>query len=223
MNNTIRYQTVTPILLSILQKLMQAEELNLFRLVGGTSLSLQLGHRQSIDIDLFTDAEYGSIDFSAIDLYLNKTFSYIDSINTGIVGMGKSYFIGESAQQCIKLDLFYTDHFIRPVLAIDGLRLADLEEITAMKIDVIARGGRKKDFWDIHALLDTFTIGQMLEFHNERYPYSHNRDETIRQLVQFEDADNDFDPICLKQKYWELIKLDIHEKLEDFRKVNHGK
>jgi hypothetical protein len=222
MNNTIRYQTVTPILLSILQKLMQAEELKLFRLVGGTSLSLQLGHRQSVDIDLFTDAEYGSIDFSAIDLFLNKTFSYIDSINTGIVGMGKSYFIGESAQQCIKLDLFYTDHFIRPVLVIDGLRLADLEEITAMKIDVIARGGRKKDFWDIHELLETFTIGQMLKLHQERYPYSHNRDETIRQLVQFEDADNDFDPICVKHKYWELIKLDIHEKLEDFKKVNHG-
>lgn len=139
MKNTLRLQTVTPFLLSILQKLMQAEELKLFRLVGGTSLSLQLGHRQSVDIDLFTDAEYGSIDFSAIDLYLNRTFSYIDSINTGIVGMGKSYFIGESAQQCIKLDLFYTDHFIRPVFVIDGLRLADLEEITAMKIDAIGR------------------------------------------------------------------------------------
>ena len=201
---------------------MQDEELNRFRLVGGTSLSLQLGHRQSFDIDLFTDAEYGSVDFSVIDQYLSRNFTYIDSLNTGIAGMGKSYFIGQSAQQCIKLDLYYTDHFIRPVLTIDRLRLANLEEITAMKIDVIARGGRKKDFWDIHELLETFTIGQMLKLHQERYPYSHDRDETIKQLVQFEDADNDFDPICLKHKYWELIKLDINEKLEDFRKVNHG-
>lgn len=218
MKNSLHYQTVKPFLLSTLRELMQAEELKLFRLVGGTSLSLQLGHRQSVDIDLFTDAEYGSVDFSVIDRYLSKSFSYIDSLNTGIIGMGKSYFIGESAQQCIKLDLFYTDHFIRPVLTIDGLRLADLEEITAMKIDVIARGGRKKDFWDIHELMETFTIGQMLKLHQERYPYSHDRDETVKHLVQFEDADNDFDPICMKHKYWELIKLDIHEKLEDFRK-----
>lgn len=222
MKKSLHYQTVMPFLLSTLRDLMQAQELKLFRLVGGTSLSLQIGHRQSVDIDLFTDAEYGSVDFSVIDQYLSRNFIYIDSINTGIIGMGKSYFIGESTQQCTKLDIFYTDHFIRPVLTIDGLRLADLEEITAMKIDVIARGGRKKDFWDIRELLETFTIGQMLKLHQERYPYSHNRGEVIKQLVQFEDADNDFDPICLKHKYWELIKLDIHEKLEDFRKVNHG-
>lgn len=32
-----------------------------FRLVGGTALSLQMGHRLSVDIDLFTDAEYGTL------------------------------------------------------------------------------------------------------------------------------------------------------------------
>ena len=93
MKKTLHYQTVVPFLHSVLEELMDAEELKSFRLVGGTSLSLQLGHRQSVDIDLFTDAEYGSVDFSAIDRYLNKTFPYIDSTNTGIVGMGKSYFI----------------------------------------------------------------------------------------------------------------------------------
>lgn len=102
MKDSLYYNTVTPVLLSILKQLMEADELQTFRLVGGTSLSLQLGHRQSVDIDLFSDAEYGSIDFSAIDLYL----TYVDSTNTGIIGMGKSYFIGESAQKSIKLDLY---------------------------------------------------------------------------------------------------------------------
>ena len=196
---------------------MQTDELKRFRLVGGTSLSLQLGHRQSVDIDLFTDSEYGSVDFSVIDQYLCRNFNYIDSIHTGIVGMGKSYFIGESAQECVKIDLFYTDRFIRSVLTIDELRLADLEEITAMKIDVIVRGGRKKDFWDIHELLENFTIEQMLKLHQERYPYSHNSEEILKSLIQFDAADADFDPICLKHKYWELVKLDIWEKLEYFR------
>lgn len=214
MKDSLCYNTVTPVLLSILKQLMEADELQTFRLVGGTSLSLQLGHRQSVDIDLFSDAEYGSIEFSAIDLYLRKTFSYVDSTNAGIIGMGKSYFIGESALKSIKLDLYYTDTFIRPILSDDGLRLASLEEIMAMKIDVIARGGRKKDFWDIHELLEKFSIKQMLELHKERYPYGHNRKEILQNLIRFESADGDFNPICLKNKYWELIKLDISESIQ---------
>jgi hypothetical protein len=45
-----------------------------FRLVGGTALSLQIGHRESIDIDLFSD-DYGSLDFRAIEIYLKITFN----------------------------------------------------------------------------------------------------------------------------------------------------
>ena len=50
------WNTVSALLKDSLLLLMQAEELNEFRLVGGTALSLQLGHRMSVDIDLFTDA-----------------------------------------------------------------------------------------------------------------------------------------------------------------------
>jgi hypothetical protein len=55
--------TVSDLLWELLSALMTFDELNSFHLVGGTSLSLLLGHRKSIDIDLFTDAEYGTIDF----------------------------------------------------------------------------------------------------------------------------------------------------------------
>lgn len=46
-----------------------------FRLVGGTALSLQLGHRMSVDIDLFTDAPYRSVDFTAIEKRFGGDFS----------------------------------------------------------------------------------------------------------------------------------------------------
>lgn len=215
MAKSLFYNTVLPRLLSPLQKLMKATEFNGFRLVGGTSLSLQLGHRESVDIDLFTDAAYDSVDFNSIDIYLRSNYSYVDTFNTPIVGMGKSYYIGESSKQCIKLDLYYTDTFIRPILKIDGLRLASIEEIIAMKIDVVSRSGRKKDFWDIHELLDTYSIDQMLQLHEERYPYSHDRQEILARFIQFENVDGDFDPICLKHKYWEIIKLDILEAIQD--------
>lgn len=214
MSLKLYYSTVTPLLLSTLNLLMVSEVFNAFRLVGGTALSLQLGHRQSVDIDLFTDSEYGKIDFETIDKYLRANFSYVDTIDSEIIGFGKSYFVGESKDQSIKLDLFYTDSFIREVLKLDGIRLAHTDDIVAMKIDVVNRGGRKKDFWDLHELLEHYSIDQMLKLHEERYPYSHNEKEILANFQNFEQADTDFDPICLKGKYWEVIELDILEALE---------
>lgn len=60
------WNRVKPLLKDILEDLMNEQLFEPFILVGGTSLSLQLGHRMSVDIDLFTDVEYGSIDFKSI-------------------------------------------------------------------------------------------------------------------------------------------------------------
>ncbi len=59
-------QTVTTLLWDQLEVLMGMQSLDSFRLVGGTALSLLIGHRMSIDIDMFTDAPYGSVDFTLI-------------------------------------------------------------------------------------------------------------------------------------------------------------
>jgi len=190
---------------------MKEDIFKAFRLVGGTALSLQLGHRESMDIDLFTEAEYGSVDFNTIEEYLLGQFSYLDTFDSGAIGHGKSYFVGESADQSIKLDVCYTDPFIRPILNIDGIRFAEIDDIVAMKTDVVGRGGRKKDFWDLHELLCDYSIDQMLQLHQERYPYTHDGKEILSNFRKFEDADADFDPECLRGKYWELVKLDILE------------
>lgn len=207
----LHYNTVVPLLKDTLDVLMDAEEFSEFRLVGGTALSLYRGHRMSIDIDLFTDADYGSIDFEAIDAYLRENFAYVDTNDFGIIGMGKSYFIGESADDSVKLDLYYTDTFIEEAIEEDGIRMATVEEIIAMKLDVIQRTGRKKDFWDIHELRNDYTIGEMIVLHEQRYPYTHDRDLLIAQFTNFEEADDDFEPDCLRGNHWELVKVDIVE------------
>ena len=107
------------------------------------------------------------------------------------------------------MDLFYTDKFIQDIIQIDGIRLATFEEIIAMKIDVISRGGRIKDFSDIHELKDDYSIKEMLALHKQRNPYTHDGDQIRRNITNFENADNDFDPICLKGKLWEIIKFDM--------------
>lgn len=210
--------SVSDLLWEVLSRLMSFEELDSFRLVGGTSLSLQLGHRKSVDIDMFTDAEYNSIDFDAINNLMLNAFDYVEIGHGGNNSMGNSYYVGKNKDELVKVDMFYADTFVYPIVDYNGIRLARLEEVSAMKLEVVGNKGRKKDFWDLHELLDYFSLSQMLDFYNKRYPYSATTEEIITNLTDFSEADSDFDPICLKGKYWELIKIDFEELVKkDFR------
>jgi hypothetical protein len=210
----IYWNTVEGLLKSCLILLMNTPEFSMFRLVGGTGLSLQLGHRMSVDIDLFTDAPYNSVDFEVLDNYLLKQFKYVDTTFGMLPGMGRSYLVGEDMYNAVKLDIYYTDDFIYQPIVIDQVRIATIEEIIAMKVDVIARKGRKKDFWDLHELLNNYSISQMITLHAQRYPYNHDEDLIRKNFIDFSLADDDFDPNCLRGKYWELIKLDFFEALQ---------
>ncbi|MEZ4936895.1 MAG: nucleotidyl transferase AbiEii/AbiGii toxin family protein [Crocinitomicaceae bacterium] len=188
---------------------MSTKEFDSFRIVGGTSLSLQLGHRESVDIDLFTDAPYGSIDFEILEKKLHEIFTYVDCLSIELVGMGKSYFIGDDRSELVKLDVFYTDPFVFPIQVEQGVRFASKEEIIAMKLEVLANGGRKKDFWDLHELLEKYSLDEMMDFYEMRYPYGDSRQEIKTKLNDFSKAEDDFTPKCFRQKEWELIKLDF--------------
>lgn len=156
----LQFKTVKPILRSTLEHLMTIENFAPFRLVGGTSLSLRYGHRMSDDIDLFTDAEYGSLDFHKLQDILKNEFPYCTGDCGTVVSFGVSYLVGNSKEDCVKLDLFYTDPFIRPMEQKGNIRIASVDDIVAMKMDVLPRGGRKKDFWDLHLLHNHYTIEQ---------------------------------------------------------------
>jgi hypothetical protein len=208
------WNTVTPALKEALIKLMQAPELQDFRLVGGTALSLYWGHRMSVDIDLFTDAPYGSIDFYSIEHFLKNNFGYVQGNFGGNAGMGKSYLVGLDEDSAIKLDIYYSmDPFMQPTNEFEELRLATVEEIIAMKVDVIQRGGRKKDFWDLHEALNQYAINDMIALHKQRFEWTHDETLIRKNFADFTIADNDFDPLCLKDKEWVFIKEDIEEAL----------
>lgn len=210
------WNTVNDLLKSSLMTLMNAEELQDFRLVGGTALSLHLGHRMSIDIDLFTDAPYGSIDFGAIERFLLNTFNYVSGDFGDNPAFGKSYLIGNSVTEIIKIDIYYSmDPFIQPYVVRDDIRLASLEDIVGMKLDVVQHGGRKKDFWDLHELLETYDIDRMLEIHKNRSEWTHDEAKIMMNLSDFEEADLEPNPLCLRNKEWVFIKEDIEEALNN--------
>lgn len=201
------WNTVTPLLQQVLEATMAAPAFDEFRLVGGTSLSLQLGHRISVDIDLFTDVNYGSVDFIAIDRFFKSSYAYVDTNEGQPVAMGTSYYVGESENEAVKIDLYYTDSFIHPILDEEGIRFASQEDIIGMKLEMLGHGGRKKDFWDLHMLHDGFSISEMISLYFERYPYSYTEAEIRVAFTNFIIADDDLDPICLLNKHRELIKL----------------
>lgn len=209
----MHWNTVTPLLQDVLKKAMCSEIFLPFRLVGGTSLSLQIGHRESIDIDLFTDVKYGSLDFDAIDRYFREYYPYV-ATNEGLpAAIGKSWYVGKSENNAVKVDLYYTDPFIRPLREEGDIRMASIDDVIAMKLEVLGNGGRKKDFWDLHALHENYSIQQMIDLHQERYPYSHNPAELRAAFIHFDGAENDLDPVCLLGKHWQFIKLDFMQWL----------
>ena len=209
MAKKLYYNVVDDLLLKVLKDLMANPIFDSFRLVGGTALSLFTGHRESVDIDLFSDVEYGSIDFQKIDIFLKNNYPYFQTSDFHSAGMGKSYFIGNHKNQSVKLDLYYTDPFFDDVVLVDNIRMASIEEIIAMKVDVVQRMGRKKDFWDLHELMENYSFEKMISLHQKRYSYNHHPDLIKHNFTKFVEADDDFDPICLKGKFWEIIKLDM--------------
>jgi len=210
----LHFDTVSPLLQDVLEFLMERQELKRFRLVGGTSLSLQLGHRISTDIDLFTDSDYGSVDFDAIDSMLKKTFAYFQESLVTEVSLGRPYFVGKSENEAVKLDIYYTDKFLYEPLLIKNIRVADRRDIVAMKLETIVQASRKKDFWDLHELMEHFTLVEMISFYKKRYPFGYNENEIVNALLNISSVDNDLDPICIKSKFWELIKFDLIEAVE---------
>ena len=217
--NRLHWETVTPLLKKVLDILMAEKIFAFFRLVGGTNLSLRYGHRLSVDIDLFTDAKYGSLDYRIFEKFLREHFPFYECNDpTSIVGFGRGYYIGKSADEYIKLDLMYTDPVLEEAETIDGIRLASVKDIIAMKMNVVSRGGRKKDFWDLHLLLKEYSLAEMFAFHARRHEWEHNAEELLEKFTDFTEADTLPDPVCLLGKDWDEIKLDLVDAADDYAK-----
>lgn len=211
------YDTVSPILLSILKKLMRSEVFKDFRLVGGTALALQRGHRRSIDIDLFTDLDYANMPIQAIREYLEDEFPiHRGTESLSMPSNGYHIFLSEGMEPPIKVDFFYTDPFIFPPLEEDGLRIADQQEIAAMKLGVIGNQiYRQKDYWDIHDLLDSYSLPEMIRWALQRDPYSITKEDIINGLQQVDlIPESPEGIISLKPlSFWELKVLDLKEEI----------
>ena len=194
----LQNKSVTRELLELLRFLMLQEEFNDFALVGGTSLALQMGHRVSVDIDLFGRCEIDEA------FFLNKISTQGD-----VHVLRKSRNILICAVDGIKVD-FVNYHYplLEDILLIDGIRMASKIDIAAMKINAVAGRGSKKDFIDIFYLLNYFTIEQMLGFYLSKYQDG-SEFMARKSLTYFEDADLEEMPVLFENISWNEIKQRI--------------
>lgn len=198
----LHYTTIDSATLELLKKLQDIEILSQTRLVGGTSLALQIGHRKSIDIDLF-----GEIDCEQYELV--DALSDLGSLTI----LKETQNIHVYQLNGVKLDIVnYKYPWIGPSFIEDNLKLATLEDIAAMKISAIIGRGTKKDFIDLAFLLDIFSLDEILNFYEKKYSES-SRFIAMKSITYFDDAEVDPMPYMLKNKSWKEIKKRILKEI----------
>jgi hypothetical protein len=200
----LHFETVESNTLELLIKLMDRPYLSTFNLVGGTALALQIGHRKSIDLDLFTQEEF---DGAVLLKNLENDFQEIE-----VLTLTKGTLLTRIQQ--VKVDFLRFNYpTIRPLRIENELRLLSPEDIAPMKFDAIAGRGKKKDFYDLYFLLEKMTLPEMLELHQEKFNLS-TKFHIVKSLTYFEDAEEDDDPILVgKDVSWEQVKKRIVESV----------
>jgi len=139
---------------------MQDDLLKDFFLVGGTALALQIGHRISIDLDLFSTDPFDK----------DQMLSDLESVyNFQLDYENKNTLKGEI--KGVKVD-FITHNYplVKPLIHTEGIRMASADDIAAMKLNAISGDGtRLKDFVDVAYLSSTLTLADMVDAYEEKY------------------------------------------------------
>lgn len=205
----LREETVEPSTLGLLKRIVALPQLNNFRLVVGTALSLLYGHRKSIDLDLFTDKP---LDKEILAEVLSDNFGHIEITND------RSKSIYQCIIQGVKVDFVSVkDPFLNPIQLLDNIPFADTKDLIALKLNAVKGRGVKKDFWDLAKLLEFYSLENLFQFYHDRYSY----DDTfavIRSVIYFDDAENTIDPESLDGMTWMKVKSTITKAFDDYYK-----
>ena len=199
-------ETVLPSTLGILKGIQALPNVSELRLVGGTALALHIGHRKSVDLDLF-----GSFDenMSFRSLLLNAGYA-ADGSETGTVQTLKV--------NGVKVDFVnYPYPWLNEGVSEAGMTLADIHDIAAMKLSAAANRGRKKDFIDIAFLLDKFSIEDLFDLYQRKFSVS-EYSFALRGLTYFDDAEDDPMPEMLIPVTWKDVKRKIESAVREFVK-----
>jgi len=196
----------------ILDEIAKLDVLKDFYLAGGTALSLQFGHRKSIDLDWFS----------------SKHFS-IEKIKNQLEKIGTLKIIEEEdderatlscALDGVKLSFFeYKYKNLFPFIKYNKAKLSDPRDIACMKISAISSRGSKKDFIDLYFLLEKFSLKEILKLFDKKYKgIKYNHLHLLKSLSYFETAEKEPMPVMIKGVSWNETKKEINQKVKEYLK-----
>ena len=139
---------------SIIEQVAQLECIKPYILCGGTALAMQIGHRKSEDLDFMmwrtSRTQKPEVDWNAIERELTEKIGTIDNFN--MLGFDQVEFLVRG----VKFSFFVSDNYSPDTAPIDymgNIRLADAVSIMAMKMEVMLRRMKFRDYYDIYSIL----------------------------------------------------------------------
>jgi hypothetical protein len=154
-------------------------------LAGGVAVATHVGHRRSIDLDLFS--RHAKLDLVALQRRLGdldaEVISLTDATLTVTLGGVPVDFV----------DYPY-DLLVRLGAGPEGVRVASTRDLAAMKLAAIARRGIRRDFWDLYELLKrkAGNLTRALDDYRRKFGVSQvDTYQVLRALTWFEDAERD--------------------------------
>ncbi len=190
-------KTVAPHTLAVLKQLMQKPYLSQFILVGGTGLSLQIGHRVSVDLEMFSISDFDTThlkgllqsDFSSFQAVFERSNSLITKIE-------------EVKVDFIRFKYGFQYDFVEE----KKIRLANIRDIAPMKLDALSARGKKKDFYDLFFLMKRIPLTEILDLYQFKYQHT-TIFHVIKSINYFVDAESDADPIVFQKNLtWPKVK-----------------
>jgi hypothetical protein len=193
------WNTITAEMSSVLTGFAKTEIGSRFYLAGGTALSLQLGHRLSVDLDFFTPTE----DIPTIRPILETALApfhpvLADSAWGNLVYLASNIRVGFYG---------YGHPLIVPLVEKEGARLAAIEDIALMKFDALLARAARKDFYDLYFICQQIPLRSLFDLAPQKYPAVRDFEaQTLKRLVYFENAENDAEPHLLSHVTWHGVK-----------------
>ena len=200
-------QTILPDTLELLKFLASQPELSQTRLVGGTALALQYGHRQSVDLDFFGILPEDKDDLVEMAKHIGD-----------VLVLNRSGKIVQIVLNQVKVDFVEYGRYawIDEPIQGDGFVLASDRDIAAMKVNAIIGRGTRKDFIDLYVLLQHYSLSQIMDFYKRKYPeFSEYR--ALLSMTYFDDAEMQDMPKMFIDTSWEEMKKTIVEAVKKYQ------
>jgi len=178
---------------------------NSFYLAGGTGLALILAHRRSVDFDFFSKADF------SLEKILEQLRKYFKVNQISLAEMKKDTLI--VFVKNVQASFFYYNYpLIKPVIQKNGLSVASVEDISAMKMISIIQRGLKKDFIDLWAIIreTKHSLQDIFSFCKKKYGSAFSESIALKALTYFKDAEEEDIPEGIKYNFlWDNIKKDF--------------